>query len=1153
MTRILRKSVPYNEKGAPNGVPELDGTGKIPASQLPITAQEWKGNWDASTNTPTLTSGVGDSGDTYRVSVAGATDLDGISDWEVGDLVIFDGTAYQKSPYAENSDQVTNLSGVTGSNVTDALNTLDSGKQANLTDGNGTVVNGTEVDLGVGAYNGADTLTDDIHIHGQNRLIRFGLKSDVDSKPISRFDTATSAGTFHVDVGVNGLLHYSGGSFDSKTFGDTTAVNLQFNPESGVTNIFSQEFMGASLYRRQIWVDNTDHTQGYTMVDQTNNVIKLETKTADPYTSTMTLSSIGVQMILQDATGIGGYTLSPSSLIFLTSSFTGIVADATKSQLLATGGTFTINGTANDTIFSDTSTNKRGILLAGFGETDVAGTGASYASLVGTSLVPKKYVDDSITAVALTNGSGTTANGTAIDLGGTLTGSAELNGGNAHSVNLGNNAANENILFLNVNAAGKFEKFLSSFDGSGTGTQTIYSLGGILEQINDVNSNEMRRDVNPTQHSTKVTAPFSNIESEHKINSAGINWRVRDTSTQYNSRLNATDEVLELISAQSLFSELMKFGMDNTTELATFTDSRGTTKGIEYAADYSAGFTARSLVDKGYVDSVAGGSDTLKVSANDTTAGYLEDKVDSTTSDGVGVVRAIQNEGANEKLQFRLGDHYLGLASTGIFTGGILSVGATTGTFDISAGEGFYIDSNTNFSDVKNNVQPVTISARTNVAVTNIATQPVTYVGIDKDDNVVQFNSFPTPQQRRDNIFLGVVVHSNNVDVNVVNNLQVTSNDAIAQIGDVMEALGFFSLSGNTITANGANLSLDKSAGTAFKRGGNYTNNKKDPHTVTLAVLNALTFRYRNQNSSEGSDATVIDPTTYDNGGTTTTVPQANDATIQRVYIFPSNIVRVQRGQEVFSDLATAVDAVGKESFVTEPNISENGLLLASIAVRKDATDLSDPSQAQIFIASRFGELGSVGSSATTTLQQAFDNSLDPEIIVPSGQAVSIQSATDGAQVIQDWKDESGVVQASINGDGNFVGNTFDGRDLSVDGTKLDTIETGAEVNAELTKGFTVFDPTATDDILVWQPGVSVNITKVVYKVIGATSVTFNISHSNTPNDLWASDQVATTTKATSTSFSDASCAANEEIRFQASAISGTPTQFEMTITYTEV
>ena len=49
----------------------------------------FKGNWNASTNTPALASGTGTVGNYYVVSVAGNTNLDGITDWEVGDWAVF--------------------------------------------------------------------------------------------------------------------------------------------------------------------------------------------------------------------------------------------------------------------------------------------------------------------------------------------------------------------------------------------------------------------------------------------------------------------------------------------------------------------------------------------------------------------------------------------------------------------------------------------------------------------------------------------------------------------------------------------------------------------------------------------------------------------------------------------------------------------------------------------------------------------------------------------------------------------------------------------------------------------------------------------------------------------------------------------------------
>ena len=49
----------------------------------------FQGNWNASTNSPSLSSGSGTVGHYYIVSVAGSTNLDGITDWKVGDWAVF--------------------------------------------------------------------------------------------------------------------------------------------------------------------------------------------------------------------------------------------------------------------------------------------------------------------------------------------------------------------------------------------------------------------------------------------------------------------------------------------------------------------------------------------------------------------------------------------------------------------------------------------------------------------------------------------------------------------------------------------------------------------------------------------------------------------------------------------------------------------------------------------------------------------------------------------------------------------------------------------------------------------------------------------------------------------------------------------------------
>ena len=57
--------------------------GTIPAGLV------FQGTWNAATNTPTLTSGSGTTGNFYIVSTSGSTNLDGVTDWVTGDWAVF--------------------------------------------------------------------------------------------------------------------------------------------------------------------------------------------------------------------------------------------------------------------------------------------------------------------------------------------------------------------------------------------------------------------------------------------------------------------------------------------------------------------------------------------------------------------------------------------------------------------------------------------------------------------------------------------------------------------------------------------------------------------------------------------------------------------------------------------------------------------------------------------------------------------------------------------------------------------------------------------------------------------------------------------------------------------------------------------------------
>lgn len=105
-------------KGAASGYASLDGTGKVPTSQLPSSVlgdMQYQGTWNANTNTPTIPAAAsGNKGQYYVVSVAGSTSVSGITDWKIGDWLVSNGSSWDK---IDNTDQVTSVNGFSGAVV----------------------------------------------------------------------------------------------------------------------------------------------------------------------------------------------------------------------------------------------------------------------------------------------------------------------------------------------------------------------------------------------------------------------------------------------------------------------------------------------------------------------------------------------------------------------------------------------------------------------------------------------------------------------------------------------------------------------------------------------------------------------------------------------------------------------------------------------------------------------------------------------------------------------------------------------------------------------------------------------------------------------------------------------------------------------------
>lgn len=125
---LVATAIQSSEKGANNGVATLDAGGKVPVAQLPNSVMEYKGNYNATTNSPTLADGTGNAGDVYRVGTAGTQDFgSGNITFVVGDYVIYNGSTWEKSH--SGSDAVTSVNGFAGVVV---LTTSDIAEGTNL-------------------------------------------------------------------------------------------------------------------------------------------------------------------------------------------------------------------------------------------------------------------------------------------------------------------------------------------------------------------------------------------------------------------------------------------------------------------------------------------------------------------------------------------------------------------------------------------------------------------------------------------------------------------------------------------------------------------------------------------------------------------------------------------------------------------------------------------------------------------------------------------------------------------------------------------------------------------------------------------------------------------------------------------------------------
>jgi len=154
---LANTAVTAGSYGTSIGIPQItiDAQGRITAaSTIATTSNSYQGTWNASTNTPTLTSSVGTLGYYYVVSTAGSTNLDGISTWAIGDWAVYNGSAWQKVAASGSSAfstlTVTGLTGYMYANGASAVTASTTIPNAGLTNSSVTI-GSTSVALGATA------------------------------------------------------------------------------------------------------------------------------------------------------------------------------------------------------------------------------------------------------------------------------------------------------------------------------------------------------------------------------------------------------------------------------------------------------------------------------------------------------------------------------------------------------------------------------------------------------------------------------------------------------------------------------------------------------------------------------------------------------------------------------------------------------------------------------------------------------------------------------------------------------------------------------------------------------------------------------------------------------------------------------------------
>ena len=367
-----------------------------------------------------------------------------------------------------------------------------------------------------------------------------------------------------------------------------------------------------------------------------------------------------------------------------------------------------------------------------------------------------------------------------------------------------------------------------------------------------------------------------------------------------------------------------------------------------------------------------------------------------------------------------------------ISTGAYFYTGTTTAsttTINVSPVRGWIVY-NTGINATNPLVLNVYYSGGTNLPITGLTTSFDTYLLVNSGGTLYQTTSYPTPIERRQNIFLGRIVHPNKT---TILNVEQSVDFGVSPYSSLRDFWVPIKLINENVvpSPNGATLTFKTSSGTFWGNGIGFATNELNPNSITVPAYTPASFYYTTQTGGTfTSTTTTVDATKYDVGGVVTNVPGSGNYTTQRIYMSQSGVIRIQYGQTTYPTLAKAIAAIPSESFVTNPDNALDGILIGLLTVKDGTGDLSNTDDAIFTFVSKFGDLlGGTGGIATTTLQQAYNNSVPPEILTNSTLgAMSIQNGTgsaDNVSNIFEGLNTAGSITSFIRADGSISGVTL--------------------------------------------------------------------------------------------------------------------------------